>query len=344
MRTEQMEQEHSHAQYNSVKEQANLDHLPKVRGYDFNEAFDWERFVEKLGTTGFQATSLSRAIEIVKIMRREKAFLFLGFTSNMISSGCREQIRYLAEHKMVNFLVTAAGGIEEDAIKTMKPFVVGDFEVPGEYLFDNGINRTGNLFVPNECFTHFDRFMRTFLEDIYERYTKQGKIVNTTALARELGLALNNDESYLTWAARNNIPVVCPAIMDGSFGDMVYFFRQRHPDFTIDTSSDMDRIVKACLNNEKTGAILLGAGMSKHYILNANIFKEGLDYAVYINTSQEFDGSDSGARIDEAISWGKVKPRQPSIKVFCDATIAFPLLVAATFAKERAESKGEKST
>jgi deoxyhypusine synthase len=90
-------------------------------------------------------------------------------------------------------------------------------------------------------------------------------------------------------------------------------------------------MVDLVLNSPKTGGILLGGGISKHFTLNANIFKEGLDYVVYINTAQEFDGSDSGARIEEAITWGKVKVDAPNIKIHCDATIAFPLLVAGGF-------------
>lgn len=43
--------------------------------------------------------------------------LFLGFTSNLMSSGVREQLRYLAQHSMVDVMVTTAGGIEEDFIK-----------------------------------------------------------------------------------------------------------------------------------------------------------------------------------------------------------------------------------
>lgn len=63
------------------------------------------------------------------------------------------------------------------------------------------------------------------------------------------------------------------------------------------------------------------------------MLRNGLDYAVYINTSQEYDGSDAGAMPDEAVSWGKIVPNSQSVKVFADATIAFPLLVAQTFAR-----------
>ncbi|KAK4765605.1 hypothetical protein SAY86_026695 [Trapa natans] len=85
----------------------------------------------------------------------------------------------------------------------------------------------------------------------------------------------------------------------------------------------------------KTGVIILGGGMPKHHICNANMMRNGADFAVFINTAQEFDGSDSGAHPDEAVSWGKIRGSAKTVKVHCDATIAFPLLVAETFASRR---------
>ena len=52
--------------------------------------------------------------------RRVRAKIFLGFTSNLISAGVREHVRYLVEHKMVDVVVTTAGGIEEDLIKVRR--------------------------------------------------------------------------------------------------------------------------------------------------------------------------------------------------------------------------------
>ena len=79
--------------------------------------------------------------------------------------------------------------------------------------------------------------------------------------------------------------------------------------------------------------LILGGGVPKHHICNANLMRNGADYAVYVNTAQEFDGSDSGARPDEAKSWGKIRPNANPVKVYGDATIIFPLLVSQTFAK-----------
>ncbi len=36
---------------------------------------------------------------------------------------------------------------------------------------------------------------------------------------------------------------------------------------------------------------------------------------MFVNTANEFDGSDSGARPDEAISWGKIKKTAKPVKV-----------------------------
>jgi deoxyhypusine synthase len=128
-----------------------------IRGYDFNKGVDFEEIVKSYGNTGFQASHLSKAIEITRKMIENKAFIFLGYTSNLISSGLREVIRYLVEHKKVHYLVTTAGGIEEDIIKCLGDFVLGDFRVSGSELRKSGINRIGNIFVPNNRYVEFER-------------------------------------------------------------------------------------------------------------------------------------------------------------------------------------------
>ena len=122
-----------------------------------------------------------------------------------------------------------------------------------------------------------------------------------------LGKEINNTESIYYWATKNKIPVFCPALTDGSLGDMIFFHSYRNPGLTIDIVRDLTKLNKIALKSKKSGAIILGGGIVKHHICNANLMRNGADYAVYINTAQEFDGSDSGARPDEAVSWGKIK-------------------------------------
>ncbi len=318
-----------------------VEHLPKVKGWDFEKEFDFQQFIQQFATTGFQATHFVKAVEIVKQMQeeKEKCTIFLGYTSNMVTSGIRDIIKYLVKHKMVHVLVTTAGGVEEDIIKCLKPFAIGVFNVSGRSMYEKGINRTGNIFIPNDRYLYFEKFINPFLDKLYNEQKEKGIIHNPSEIARELGKEIaneqNNEDSILYWATKNDIPVFCPAVLDGSFGDLVYFMKQRYPDFKIEIAGDTKKIVDLGLNAEKSGAIILGAGVVKHTILNANIFRDGLDYAVYINTADEFDGSDSGAMTEEAITWGKIKTTAQHVKVHGDATILFPLLVAATFGKKQ---------
>ncbi len=310
-----------------------LDDFPPIKGINFEKKVSVGKLIDSMATTGFQAANLAKAVHIIKAMQREKAKIFLGFTSNMITSGVREIINYMCKHKMVHSITTTAGGVEEDIVKCFKPFVVGEFDADGRGLLQSGIARTGNIFIPNDRYLYFERFMEKFFVKMNAKQKKEGKVMAITEFTNLLGKEIDNKDSYLYWAHKNGIPVYCPPIIDGAIGDMLYFFKQKHPEFQLDLVDDVRKIVDYSLSVEKTGAIILGAGVPKHHILNSNILRGGLDYTVYVNTAQEYDGCDSGARIDEAITWGKVNPKGMDVKVFCDATIAFPLIMSAVLEK-----------
>ena len=316
----------------SLKKSAKLEGAI-IEGYDFDKGVDYGKLLESFASVGFQASHLSQAVEIVNRMIDNKAKIFLGYTSNMVSSGNRDVIRYLAKHKKVHVLVTTAGGIEEDIMKCMGNFILGDFRAKGSELYDKGINRIGNIFVGNDLYVKLEEFIQPILFELYEEQKKSGKIVNPSDLIWKFGEKINDEKSIYYWAFKNKIPVYCPAITDGAIGGNIYYFKSKHPDFIVDIAEDCKRLNDESVGLEKSGVIVLGAGLVKHAILEANIFRNGADYAVYINTAQEFDGSDSGALPEEAISWGKLKAEVNSVKVFADATIVFPLLVAESFAK-----------
>ncbi len=322
----------------------------KIEGYDFDRGVDYEKLIKNFASVGFQASHFSQAAKIVNKMIENKAKIFLGYTSNMVSSGNRDIIRYLAKHKKVHVLVTTAGGIEEDLMKCMADtaeqvplsrknltgssgFILGSFNAKGAELYDKGINRIGNIFVGNDLYVKLEEFIQPILLELYDEQKKIGKVFTPSDLIWKFGEKINNEKSIYYWAWKNKIPVYCPAITDGAIGGNIYYFKSKHPDFKIDIAEDCKRLNDETVNLEKSGVIVLGAGLVKHAILEANIFRNGADYAVYINTSQEFDGSDSGALPEEAISWGKLKAEVNNVKVFADATIIFPLLVAETFAK-----------
>ncbi|CAM9266418.1 unnamed protein product [Phaeothamnion confervicola] len=331
---------------------------PICRGYDFNNGVDLNGMMAAALTTGFQATNLALAIDEINRMRTwrlsdrpamenerdewhdpavrnaTRATLFLSYTSNLISCGLRETIRFLVEHRMVDVLVTTAGGIEEDFIKCLAPTFMGGFGLSGADLRARGQNRIGNLIVPNENYCLLEDWITPLLHEMTDTQVRDGVIWTPSSIIRRLGLAINNPESVYYWAAKHHIPVFCPALTDGSIGDMIYFHKFRRPEFIIDIAGDIKSINDIAVHAPATGMIILGGGVVKHHTCNANLMRNGADFAVFVNTGQEFDGSDSGARPDEAVSWGKIRADARPVKVHADATLVFPLVVSQTFAKD----------
>lgn len=315
----------------SIFKESNDPEGPAVKGHDFSKKMDIKEFIDSYTCTGFQATHLGVAVEIAKKMIKDKVTIFLGYTSNVVSSGLREVVAYLVKNKLVHVLVTTAGGVEEDIIKCKKPFIVSNFNQDNAALRTRGINRTGNLLIPNDRYIEFEKLMTPFLNELNEEQKKTGKIVNTTEFCRRLGLLVEDDNSIMYWAAKNNIPVICPAITDGSIGDMIFFFKHEHPEFKLDIADDIVIMNELAINAKETGAIIIGGSLPKHHIMNANMMREGTKYTIYITTAHPGDGSNAGARPEEAISWGKQSFEARSVTVEGDATIIFPLLVAGAF-------------
>ncbi|XP_064616269.1 deoxyhypusine synthase-like [Liolophura sinensis] len=339
-----------------VESQQMAEDAIKVQGYDFNKGLDFHELLKSYTTTGFQATNFGRAVEEINKMiytkfqpvpedkrpeinmnpcKREltNCTIFLAYTSNLISSGVRETIRYLVQHNMVDCITTTAGGIEEDLIKCLGSTYLGDFRLKGKELRAKGINRIGNLLVPNENYCKFEDWLMPILDDMLREQKEEGMSWTPSKIIHRLGKEIDNPESVCYWAYKNNIPMFSPALTDGSLGDMLYFHSYKNPGLVVDIVEDIRRINSQAVYAINTGMIIIGGGVIKHHTCNANLMRNGANFSVYLNTASEFDGSDSGASPDEAVSWGKIRTDATPVKVFGEATLLFPLLVAETFVK-----------
>ena len=299
-----------------------------------------EEIINYYERIGFQATHLGKAIEIWKKVEKkrengEEVRVFLGYTSNIISSGVREIIAYLVKHKKVDVIVTTAGGIEEDFIKALKPFILGDWSVNDAEMRQKGINRIGNIFVPNDRYVEFEKYMIPFFERLLEIERREGRPLTASEVIYKLGRYMDEkfgkekEKSVIYWAYKNNIPIFCPALTDGSFGDMLYFFKEERGDreLIIDIANDIVKLNNLAITAKETASIILGGSLPKHAIINANLFRGGTDYAIYITTAIPWDGSLSGAPPSEGVSWGKIKAKADYVEIWADTTLVFPILV-----------------
>ena len=343
--------------FQRVGDYSSLDKMKKIRGYDFNEGVDYEKVIKTYIHSGCQATYVGEAIKIMNEMinwrlsdediskEKDERYLdpevradtrctiFLGYSSSMISSGMREIMRFLVQHKMVDAVVATAGGIEEDICKVYSDFYQGDFGYDGVELRSKCINRVGNIFIPNSAYDGFEYTMVKVINEMQDEQDKNGTIFGPSDVINRLGKHVNHEDSVYYWCYKNNIPVFAPAFTDGAVGDILYCNQFQRPGFVVDMNQDLYKINMMAINAKKSGMLTFGAGVTKHHILNANSMRNGADYAIYVNNAVEHDSSDSGALPSEAVTWGKLAFDSLSTKIHGDATLVLPLIIGESFAK-----------
>jgi deoxyhypusine synthase len=323
---------------------------PVVTGHDMsepNKTIDW--FENGLLTTGIQASVLHKAITITRKMfdwkledqdrekckyddddlqdfHKNKALIFLGCSSNLMTSGTREVLKYLLKYRMVHVFVTPAGGIEEDLIRTFGDYKIGNF---GESA-PEGYEKQGNLLVPLDAQQKFRVWVMERFRELHLIQDIEKNVVATpSSIIKYLGEKINDESSCLYWAAKNEIQVFSPALTDGYIGECLVDYNLEHPGFIIDAALDIHNIDKIPHRAKCTGALIFGAGIVKHHILNANLMRNGADYAVIVNTGSEWEASDSGAKLNEALSWGKLRLDCEFAKIYGEANVIAPILIAA---------------
>lgn len=285
--------------------------------------------MEKSG--GFSAKNLAIAVSILKKMNADKkCFKFLSFPAAVVSTGLRGAIAQAIESRMFDAIITTCGTLDHDLARAWGgKYYHGAFELDDAKLHKEGVNRLGNILVPNES---YGKTIEDGMQSVLKELAKQKEEWSGAELIREFGLRLKDKNSILYQAAKKNIPVFVPGITDGAFGTNLLWFSQENK-FRLNILGDEKALANIAFDNKVTGALMIGGGISKHHTIWWAQFKGGLDYAVYITTASQYDGSLSGARLTEAVSWGKVKEDAKYVTVDGDATIILPIILAAMYQK-----------
>ena len=304
--------------------------MQKVKDFKWTKNSKTEDLVDALRNVGFQSIELKKSVDNVIKMKKNGAKIFLTFTSNMVTSGLRGFFAQLIKLGIPDVIVTTVGGLEEDIMKSQGiDFIVGDFNSNDIELNEKGINRVGNLYIPNESYIKFEDLMKPMLTEVYKKKQR----IATSELLNELGSQLEDENSILYQAHKNKVPIFCPAITDGSMGFQLYMFQQDNPEFIVDVVKDFSNILFSVSQDDKKGIISLGGSISKHHAILAGVLNGGMDYAIYMTTARPTSGSMSGATTNEAKSWGKVKDDSDVVTVVGDVTINFPLMMTAALEK-----------
>jgi len=280
---------------------------------------------------GFSAKKVADGVDILEHMLKEKNCVkFLSFPACIISTGTRGVIKELLRRKLFDVVITTTGTLDHDLARVWKDYYHGSFMADDKELHQQGINRLGNIFIPLECYgSILEEKIQPVLTELYAEKQKW----STKDLIWEFGKRLekekNGKDSIMYWAWKNKIPIYVPGITDGAFGSQLWMYYQDHRNFTIDLFKDEQELSDIVFTAKKTGAFIIGGGISKHHVIWWNQYCNGLSHAVYITTAVEHDGSLSGAQTREAISWGKIAEKAENITIEGDATVLLPLMISA---------------
>ncbi len=304
-------------------------HKVAVKDYQFTEKMTVDELVSQMDKAwGFTSGKLATGVNILEDMINSKGCTkFLSFTADIVATGTRGVLREVVKRKLVDVIITTCGTLDHDVARCWKDYYKGSFVMSDSKLHQEGVNRLGNVLVPNDSYgIIIGEKIQKMLNDLYQEGKHE---LSTAELSKEIGLRCCNETSILYWAAKNDIPVFVPGITDGAVGYQLWFFSQDHKDFRINLLKDEGELSNMIFDSQKSGALIIGGGISKHHTIWWNQFRDGLDYVVYISTANEWDGSLSGARPREAVSWGKISEKAKRVMVEADATMVMPIITTA---------------
>lgn len=274
------------------------------------------------------AGRVARATRIIhNIFDDQEYLVFLAMAGPMVPGGLRNIITHLVKTKRVHAIVTSGANVVHDVLDALgNHHVRGSLHADDRELAEQQLGRAGDVYVETAGFVKFEDQIRSILSKVPDTQRSEG--ISPSELINKIGEQIKDKDSFVHQAFLQNVPIFCPGILDSMLGLHIALFNQLHP-MKLNGLKDMEILYEKIHDAKRIGAIILGGGLPKHFTLGANILRGGLDSAIQITTAREEDGSLSGAKLQEGISWGKVKAEARFETVIGDATILFPLIIGA---------------
>ncbi len=280
---------------------------------------------------GFSAKGVAQALDILEGMARDRAStIFLSFPADLVATGTRGVLAEIIRRRLVDVVITTCGTLDHDLARAWKPYFEGDWLMDDRQLARRHVYRLGNVVIPQDNYGGVvERKMRPLLDRLWAKGVRKLSTKDLAwAIGEDMG-AKRGAGSICRAAFESQVPIYIPGPTDGAVGSQVWLYWQDHRELSFDLLRDEQDLSDLVFEAKRTHALILGGGISKHHVIWWNQFRGGLDSAVYVTTAVEWDGSLSGARLREAVSWGKIKPNAQQVTVEGDVTVLLPLLVGA---------------
>lgn len=299
--------------------------MNRVEHINISKAMKASDLVRQMSNSGVMgAGRIGRASGILLDMIEDKdCRVFLGLAGAMVPGGMKNIIVDMLKNGYADVFVTTGANLTHDLIEALGyVHFQGDSGADDKELHRRQIDRIYDSFMPNKAYEGMEDFFRKHFEVL-------SKTKSVKEFIWKIGELLNNPGSILTVCAENKIPVFCPGIADSGIGLMIWGRQAEGMEFDLPVFEDMKEIISIAWGSKKNGVIYIGGGLPKNFIQQAMQFSKGASYGVQISTNMPQFGGSSGAELREGISWGKMDEKGRFVDVYCDATIALPLIYAA---------------
>ena len=304
--------------------------MDKVNQLEIKPDMKVSELIEQFDNSGVLGSGrVARASNILTDMINDDEMnVFMSLGGPLIPGGLRNIVTDMVKKEYVNLIISSGANITHDLLEAFGGNHYRDEGRDDEDLNAEGIGRIADINVGSDDFTIFESEIIKIFEDISSRKSK----LSIQQLLYEVGLLVDDENSFLATAARMKTPIFAPGLIDSMFGLQLWMFTQDH-DLTVDAVADMHYLSDLVFDSERIGGILLGGGLTKHYTLASTLLRGGLDSAIQITLDRPEAGSLSGAPLQEAKSWSKAKCESTLETVIGDVTIIFPLIYAGVLDK-----------
>lgn len=319
-------------QDNQVKESYLIKKIVPFQAYKVKNVDD---LLSNLSDCGFQGRNLAEALDIFEKMVLDKdCTKVMTLSGAMVPAGMGDLICALMEHKIIDVLVTTGANIIHDLVDAITNIghYVGNSNVNDDKLFEFRINRIYDVFLPEHNYYAVEKELLSIIKN---NFTEKNIFITPSEFLRKLGENIER-RSIISIAAKNKVPIFVPAFSDSELAlDLIKYVLKEEYSFIFDILKDVQNFGEIIKNSKICGTLIIGGGVPRNWAQQIfplldqieNIHKMGYDYSVRIHTAMEYDGGLSGSTFSEAKSWGKYSLESKHVSVWCDATIALPLLV-----------------
>ena len=315
---------------------ANNDFLNnKISPYNVYQNKTVEDLLKSLKYCGFQGRNLGKALDVLENMVSSKDILtVLTLSGAMVPAGMGELVCALMEQNLIDVIVSTGANVIHDLVDVFTDggHYVGNANVDDDKLFQHRINRIYNVFLPEDNYLKTEREILSLIKKIFQQKTIE---ITPSDFLKKLGDNINK-RCILSIAAKNNIPIFVPALSDSELAlDLIKYSLKEDYEFKFDILGDITKFGEIIKSYKEHGTLIIGGGVPRNWAQQIfpfldqieNLESIGYKYSVRIHTATEYDGGLSGCTISESKSWGKYSLESKDVSVWCDATIALPILI-----------------